>query len=107
MFCVVPKCRVGVFLCYSNRLIHKEAVTKRLRPNSIENERGRKRKREGEHMISPLIETPFVDNKSICFDIRLGAVRGLPLSTYANFSAFLTPPLPPCTQIHATSLTEP
>ena len=82
MFCVVPKCRVGVFLCYSNRLIHKEAVTKRLRPNSIENERGRKRKREGEHMISPLIETPFVDNKSICFDIRLGAVIQGSAGTY-------------------------
>ena len=33
-------------------------------------------------MISPLIETPFVDNKSICFDIRLGAVIQGSAGTY-------------------------
>ena len=32
-------------------------------------------------------------------------VRGLPLMTSAKFQDFLTP-LPPCPQIHATSLTE-
>ena len=53
--------------------LHKETVTKRLRPNSIVMEGGR---RSDESMIHfpPLPvnrAAPFVDNKSICFDIRL------------------------------------